>query len=157
MPYPLTVYSQLFYPELRSTGQSLTELCEALTKLGAQITVYCAPPSLYKPGKTPRKLVHNTIIVTRLFSTKFPKSSLTGKLINHITFSLSVYLHVLCNKQNSPILVPTNPPFFGLIFGILASLKRLKYVYVVYDVYPDTGIKLGVLNTSSWVVRVCVI
>ena len=47
--FKLRVLCQLFYPELISTGQTLTELCESLSEQGVKINVIAVLTShLYK-------------------------------------------------------------------------------------------------------------
>src|SRR3972149_2002330 len=43
-PPKLLVLCQLFYPELVSTGQTLTELCEELASMGVDVEVGCGRP-----------------------------------------------------------------------------------------------------------------
>ena len=45
----LTIISQLFYPELVSTGLTLTELCEALVKKGFKLNVIAGYPTVIDP------------------------------------------------------------------------------------------------------------
>ena len=76
MPKPtkLTIICQLFYPELISTGQSMTELAEHLSEKGLDITVICGPPTLIKPTKkTPQIIHYKNITIKRIWSTSFPK------------------------------------------------------------------------------------
>ena len=45
--YPhVLILTQLFYPELVSSGQTLTELAEELSRRGADIEVLCGPPTI---------------------------------------------------------------------------------------------------------------
>ncbi len=47
----LLVLCQLFYPELVSTGQTLTELCEDLVRLWMDVEVVCGPPTIMTNSK----------------------------------------------------------------------------------------------------------
>lgn len=143
----IRILSQLFYPELISTGQTVTELAEGLVQQGVDVDVYCAPPSLAK-FHTTSHMTHAGITIHRVWATAFPKKQFFGKLINHFTFAISLFFTLLF-KPKRPILVFTNPPFLGVIAALLKTIRGIPFIYVVFDVYPDTAIQLGVLSKQG--------
>ncbi len=148
------ILCQLFYPELVSTGQTLTELCEVLVDLGVKIEVVCGPPTIIdRKTKIPRYLEHKEIKIKRVWGTRFPKLSFSGKFFNQVTFALSVFFHLLFDFSRRPILVVTNPPFLGAICAILRAAGGNPYIYLLFDVYPDTAIKLGVIKDKSLIAK----
>lgn len=141
---------QLFYPELISTGQSSTELCELLTKLGIKVKVICGPPTIVdRKTRIPKRMNYKGIDIFRVSATRFSKLSFLGKFINQLSYALSVFFHLLLDFSKKPILVVTNPPFLGAICALLNKIGGKPYIYVIYDVYPDTAINLGVLSKNS--------
>ena len=73
-PPKVRIISQLFYPELVSTGQTLTELGEALVKKGVEVNVICGPVSLTQDIKdVPKTLQHEGMTIRRVWGTSFPK------------------------------------------------------------------------------------
>jgi glycosyltransferase involved in cell wall biosynthesis len=149
--HQLLVLCQLFYPELVSTGQTLTELCEELVRFGVDVEVVCGPPTILGRNKKVAKYIeHKGIRIRRVWGTRFPKLNLLGRVINQITFATSVFLHLLFHRPKRPILVLTNPPFLAITCGILNLLKISgPYIYLVFDVYPDTAVRLGVLKENG--------
>ncbi len=149
-PKKLTIISQLFYPELISTGQSLTELAEAMTGISTKISVWCAYPSLSKSiARPPKTMTHHTIAITRVWSTTFPKLNLVGKLLNHLTFSVSIFLKLLVSQENHPLLIPTNPPFLAAVVCTANLIKKRPLHYAIYDVYPDTAVECQLIQKTS--------
>ncbi len=148
----LLVLCQLFYPELVSTGQTLTELCEQLVPLGVDVHVVCGPPTvLNRKSKTPKYIEYNGIHIRRVWGTRFPKLNLIGRVINQLTFAVSVFFYLLLHRPRRPILVLTNPPFLAVSCAILKVLKIGEpYIYLVFDVYPDTAVRLGVLKENGF-------
>ena len=51
------------------------------------------------------------------------------------------------------IIVTTNPPFLGLIPVFVLKFSKIKYVTIIYDIYPDIAVKLGVFKDRSPIVR----
>ncbi|RAP26756.1 hypothetical protein DID74_01660 [Candidatus Marinamargulisbacteria bacterium SCGC AG-333-B06] len=147
---PVLVISQLFYPELISTGQSMTELCEALVEKNLEIDVICAPPTI-RDTKTvvPKIMNYRGINVRRVWTTRFPKLSLIGKLINQLTFFMSIFIFLLGTNKKNPILVFTNPPFIAWICALFRFCGGAPFIYTIYDVYPETAIQLGVLSSKN--------
>ncbi len=147
----LLVLCQLFYPELVSTGQTLTELCEELVQFGINVEVICGPQTiLNRDKKIPKCMQHKGIHIRRVWGTHFPKLNLVGRVINQLTFAVSAFFYLLFYCPRKPILVLTNPPFLAVSCAILRALKiGGPYIYLVFDVYPDTAIKLGVIKGKS--------
>ena len=151
----LLVLCQLFYPELVSTGQTLTELCEELVQLGINVEVICGPPTiLNRDKKIPKRMEHKGIRIRRVWGTHFPKLNLFGRIINQLTFTVSAFFHLLFHRSRKPILVLTNPPFLDVSCAILKALKiGASYIYLIFDVYPDTAVHLGVLKKNGFISR----
>ncbi len=146
---------QLFYPELVSTGQTLTELAEELVALGVDVEVLCGPPTvLGKKEKVPRTMEHKGIRIRRVWGARLPKLSLFGKLINQLTFACSILFHLLLHRPDRPVLVVTNPPFLAVICAILKKLRICRaYIFLIFDVYPDMAVELGVLRRNGLIHR----
>jgi len=149
------ILCQLFYPELVSTGQTLTELCERLAESGVDIEVVCAPPTVVdRKTKVPRRMEHKGIKIRRVWGTRLPKLNLIGRITNQLTFASSAFLYLLFNPPRKPILVLTNPPFLAVICAILRKLRLSgPYIYLIFDVYPETAVRLGVLKENSLLSR----
>ena len=152
----LLVLSQLFYPELVSTGQTLTELCEQLAVLGVDVDVICGPQTVInRDVKAPKIINHMGIRIRRVFGTRFPKLNLLGRVLNQITFTVSAFLYLLLRPSKKPVLVLTNPPFLALICALLKIIKLGgPYIYLVFDVYPDTAVNLGLLKDNGLICRI---
>ena len=146
----LLVLCQLFYPELISTGQTLTELCEQLVEMGADVEVLCGPLTIVDT-KThiPRYMEHRGIRIKRGWGTRLPKLSILGRIINQVSFTLSVLIHLLRDRSRRPILVLTNPPFLAFVCALCRVVRGRPYLFLVFDVYPETAIKLGLLKEGG--------
>ena len=132
----------------------MTELAEALQAQGLQLTVWCAQPTLTEHHtRYPKRLIHHGILIQRVWSTQFPKKNFWGKLLNHLSFGLSILIKGLLSRDKSPILVFTNPPFLGILAAWISKLKNRKMVYVVFDLYPDTAIACDLLSDQHWLSR----
>jgi glycosyltransferase involved in cell wall biosynthesis len=152
----LLVLCQLFYPELVSTGQTLTELCTELARLGWNIEVVCAAPTIVKSAApVPSDMVYENVKIHRVWATRFPKLSLAGRVINQLTYSISTILFLIFRSNDRPILVLTNPPFLPFACLVARVFRpKLRFTLLVFDVYPDTAIHLGMLAKHGWTAKI---
>ncbi|RAP29875.1 hypothetical protein DID76_03640 [Candidatus Marinamargulisbacteria bacterium SCGC AG-414-C22] len=149
----VTFLCQLFYPELISTGLTLTELAEEMVKQGQRVSVICAQPTLVdQKTKIPSTLTHRGITIKRLPATRFAKKFFWGKLINHITFFVSALLACLKLPKYSQLVLLTNPPILPFIMLLLYPIKKFKYTILVFDVYPNTAVAAGLLHKKHPIV-----
>src|SRR3990170_7338510 len=88
----LLILCQLFYPELVSTGLTLTELCEKLVKLGVDVEVVCGPITYIEHNdKLSKHIEYHGIRINRVWGTRYPKLNILGRIINQITYAFSVF------------------------------------------------------------------
>lgn len=149
----LLVLCQLYYPELVSTGQTLTELCSEMTTLGWNIEVVCAQPTTTLGSENIDKVIfHDGVTIRRVWATRFPKLNLLGRIFNQLTYSLSTIFYLIFKTRSRPILVLTNPPFLPFSCLFAKSFRfDLKFALLVFDVYPDTAVHLGVIKKNGLV------
>jgi glycosyltransferase involved in cell wall biosynthesis len=98
-------------------------------------------------------MIHSGIKIVRVWGTRFPKLSFFGKLFNQISYVMSVFFYLLLESSQRPILVLTNPPFLAIICVLIQVFRGRPFIYLVFDVYPDTAIKHGVLSEKGLIAR----
>lgn len=146
----IKIVCQLFYPELVSTGQSMTQLAEALQREGIAVSVLCGPPTVVDTKSNyKQEMTYNGIFIKRVFSTRFPKLNTVGKLINHISFSLSVFFELIKLPSSTMLLTITNPPFLPMICALVRCLGGARFILKIADVYPDTVASVGLISKRN--------
>jgi len=150
----LLILCQLVYPELVSTGQTVTELAEELVRQGMSVEVIAGPMTVTdRRTQVPKRLHYRGITIQRVWGTRFSKLSLVGKLVNHLTYSMSVVWQLVRRRVDCPVLVFTNPPFLAVIAAVISLIRPIKMIYVIFDVYPETGIQAGVIAPNGGIAR----
>jgi glycosyltransferase involved in cell wall biosynthesis len=151
----LVILSQYFYPEVASTGQLLTELAEDLVKYECKIIVYTGKPSYYGNIKEYKKReIYHGIEIFRLFNTTLNKNSRLGKILNSLSYFISIIFKLLSSKDRYPLLIVSNPPFLPIAGFLFKKIKNQKYVFLIHDIYPDIAVKLGYLKEDSFIVKI---
>ena len=153
MKRKILVIEQHFYPEVAATGQLLLDLCEDLVKAGYQVKVITGNPTeIYqKKIDIPRRENYQGIEIVRLKNTALNKYNMAGRVINYLTFHLSIFFHIIFSQRPDLVLVLSNPPFISFHGLILKVFKKCKVIYNVQDLFPDLAVELGKLRNKPFI------
>ncbi len=152
--FALRIVSQLFYPEMVSSGQALTELAEELTSYGLKIKVIAAQPTILENSKVVAKRIdYKGIHIVRTWSTRFPKLSFIGKFINLITFFITASFDILINDRKVPLLLVTNPPYMSMIGWLNNVLYGTKYGVLLFDIMPEQAELLNIVKPGGFIAK----
>ncbi|MBE9199397.1 MULTISPECIES: glycosyltransferase family 4 protein [unclassified Nodularia (in: cyanobacteria)] len=151
----LSVVTQYFPPDYAATGQLIEELVKQLEQQGVNIEVFTSQPGYaFSLSKAPYLERVDTIKIQRSRSAQLFPGRIRGKLVNGILYTLRTLVYLLrASRRNDILLVTTAPPFLPIV-GYLANLLfKLPYVCIIYDLYPDIAITLGVVSKNHWVAK----
>jgi len=141
-----------------STGMHMTELATRLAELGWEITVYTAKPSWGTDGeadrRVPKGMTYGGVRILRVPTIGSQRGGLVSKAAAGVTFVLSVSLALWRRRADyQGMVITTNPPFLGVLGWLFSRLYGRPYLLIVYDVFPEFAISLGVLSPDSWVAK----
>jgi glycosyltransferase involved in cell wall biosynthesis len=145
----LLVYAHYFYPDVASTGQILTELCEGLQE-NFDITVICVVPSYYgkvdDKYKTKRLFIdkYQNINIVRVRVPEFDKINKISRVKNILAYFINaVYATLRVGKQDLVFGI-SQPPILGGMLGVIGkAIKRAKFIYNIQDFNPEQVIAVG--------------
>ena len=151
----ILVVNQYFHPDTSATSQLLTELCEDLAE-HHDVTVVCGRPS-YDPSE--RRDVHGFLAqdrhgrvrVFRAWSTTFPRMSMAGRLTNYATYLTSSVVGAMTATRPDVVLTMTDPPVVAAAAAVASAARRVPFVYVNQDVFPEVGVVLGRIRNPTLV------
>ncbi|MDZ8188224.1 MAG: glycosyltransferase family 4 protein [Nostoc sp. ChiSLP02] len=152
----LSVITQFFPPDYAPTGQLIEELVRQLGQQGVEIEVFTSQPGYAFNSDIDALAVERigTIRVQRSRTAHLWPGRIRGKAVNGVLYTLRAGLYLLRAWQRSNVLlVTTAPPFLPMVGYIAHLLFRFPYVCILYDLYPDIAIALGVLSRHNWLVR----
>jgi len=154
--YPrLTVVSQFFPPDFAATGQLLDDLTDRLSREGLQILVLTGMPAYaYNRSEAPRIEFHPNRCIRRTQASRFWPQRVRGRAVNGILYCLRITFRLLrYSRRGDLILYTTEPPYLPLLGWLLHRITRTPYIVLLYDLYPDVLVELGILKDSHWLVR----
>ena len=81
------------------------------------------------------------------------KSRLTRGL-TWVRYFISTTKLILFSKKSDGFLLSSNPPILGIWFWLLNFFKKNPYMVLVYDIYPDVLIEMGIVQQSNIIVKI---
>lgn len=139
----LLVYAHYFYPDVASTGQILTELCEGLSEY-FDITVICVVPSY--SGKIEdkyksKKIYYETmddIKIIRVRVSEFEKDKKLSRIKNLLGYFFNSLIATASLGKQDYIFTISQPPILGGVLGAIGKvLKGGKLIYNIQDFNPE--------------------
>ena len=167
-PIHLIIHTQYYPPEIGAPQARLSELATHLHALGIEITVLTAMPNyphgkLFKGYRGLLRIEEKDgirIVRTAIYPSQSAK--LLPRLANYFSFVFSSLLIGGWAIGRADYLLTESPPLFlGLSGFLLSRWKKAKWLFNVSDLWPESAVRLGVLNegwaltVSQWLETFC--
>jgi glycosyltransferase involved in cell wall biosynthesis len=154
LPLKLKIINQFFPPDYAATGQLIEELAHNLRAHGL-VEVFTSQPSYaFDRDDSPRNETIESLTVRRSQSAHFWPQRIRGKAVAGAIFFVRTALHLLRNAdRRGLVLLTTAPPFLPLLGYLLSCVCKIRYVCLLYDLYPDIAIELSVIEKQHWIAR----
>lgn len=156
-------------PEVGAPQNRIFEFAKGLKKKGNEVTILTALPNYPKGeifeeykgrGVVVEEIDGIKIIRTAIYATK--SKSFVKRLGNYFSFTFSSVIQGTKYVGNPDIIITESPPLFlGWSGYVLSKMKKAKFVFNVSDLWPESAVKLGVLNNklfirmSTWLEEFC--
>lgn len=150
----LWVVTELYYPEMTSTGYYLTAIAEGLSG-DFDVKVLCGQPNYSARGvSAPAHEIYRGVEIFRCIGTRLDKNVIPFRLINMLTLGASVFFKALFNFQKGDrILVVTTPPSLPFITALAALARGAAYTLLIHDNYPEILIAVEKTKPDSMLVK----
>ncbi|MEA5553492.1 glycosyltransferase family 4 protein [Anabaena cylindrica UHCC 0172] len=148
----VSILTEFFPPDYAATGQLIEELVKHLEKQGVNIEVFTGQPAYaFSTANAPAVEQLGGIRIQRSRSTQAWSGRIRGKAVNGVLFTLRAFLHIIRNfRRHNVFLVTSAPPFLPIAAYLAHLCFRVSYVCLIYDLYPDIAIALGVVSKNHW-------
>jgi glycosyltransferase involved in cell wall biosynthesis len=146
--------NQYFHPDRSATSQLLTELCEDLAERHDVFVVtgrpsYNAAHDTGSRGLVSKEL-QGRVRVARVWSTTFDRAAgMPGRLTNYGTYLTSSLAGAFSGARPDVVVALTDPPPVGLIGAMTAKARRVPFVLVVKDLFPEVAVRLGAVRSPA--------
>ena len=156
-------------PEVGAPQNRIFEFAKQLKGFGHEVSILTAMPNYpkgeifdeYKGKKTVVEEIEGIKIVrTSIYATK--DKAFTKRLRNYLSFTFSCLIQGAKFIDRQDVIITESPPLFlGWSGYILSKWKHAKFIFNVSDLWPESAVKLGVLNNklfiklSTWLEEFC--
>ncbi len=150
----LKIVNQFFPPDYAATGQLIEELAVHLKEFGS-VDVFTSQPSYaFDRDDSPRREMQDTLSIRRSDAARFCPDRIRGKAVAGAIFFIRTAVHLLRHSQSRElVLLTTAPPFLPLLGYLLSRVCQIRYVCLLYDLYPDIAIELDVIKKQHWIAK----
>jgi glycosyltransferase involved in cell wall biosynthesis len=154
----LKIINQFFPPDYAATGQLIEELAHQLKTGVSSVEVFTSQPGyafdVTKPPSAPRREKHEFLSIHRSHSAQLWQNRIRGKTLAGVLFFLRAALHLLrYSHRRELVLLTTAPPFLPFLGYLVSRFCQISYVCLLYDLYPDIAIELGVIKGQHWIAK----
>jgi glycosyltransferase involved in cell wall biosynthesis len=145
----IVVHCQVYWPDNSAVSQMISAVAEDAAKAGHAVTVVASARGYNLSETYPRAEAHNGVAITRVRGLSLNRHSVVGRVFNYLTFILCSSVRVLSLPKPDCLIVTSVPPL-SLGLGVLLNwLKKVPFVYVIEDLYPDIVFASGLLKRES--------
>jgi glycosyltransferase involved in cell wall biosynthesis len=138
--------NRYYRPDHSATAQLLTDLAEYLVREGFAVTIVTSRQLYLDPkASLPAKETLGGVDIHRIPATRFGRGFLPGRLIDYLSFYISVLFHLLrIVHRGDSLVVKTDPPLLSVVGAVVARVKGATLINWLQDIFPEVADELGV-------------
>src|SRR5258706_10133086 len=121
----ILLLNQVFYPDVVSTAQHLSDLAAELTTRGHQVTVISSRRAYEHPDTIfPARETWRGVNILRVFSTRFGKGAKWRRALAFASFLAFCSVRLLFLPRHDVVVALTTPPLISFLCAWRAKLWR---------------------------------
>jgi colanic acid biosynthesis glycosyl transferase WcaI len=142
----LIFLNRFFHPDHSATSQLLSDLAFALAERGSEVAVITSRQRYDAPADTlPVQEVAGGVAIHRVWTSRFGRANLVGRLIDYLTFYLSAaWCLWRLARAGDVVIAKTDPPMLSVIALPMCWGGRIRLVNWLQDIFPETAQALGI-------------
>lgn len=155
--FRMKLITQFYPPDFAATGQFMDELAQNLSQQNVDVEVFTAQPGYavdQGQGKAPTRERMGHVLVERSNFLRGGSRQWAGRTVTSLAFCAHAFWHLRRYRNRGDILfVTSEPPFLQVIAWMINWLFGTKFVTLIYDLYPEVAVELGVLAADHWLIQ----
>jgi glycosyltransferase involved in cell wall biosynthesis len=137
--------NRFFHPDISATSQMVSDLAFQLAASGHDVSMVAS--RLRYDDTTailPQLESISGVTIHRVWTSRFGRASLPGRLVDYLTFYITAPWKVLrLARRGDIVIVKTDPPLISVPVMIAARMKGARHVNWLQDVFPEVATALG--------------
>ena len=153
-PVAVAILTQYFYPEVPGTAQISTDLALGLIDAGFDVSAYTGQPAFLVSQRLPSNEDYRGVHIHRSYSRALSRKGSGSRLLNGFTVAAITLIKLLRGRKPNVVVVDSTSPSLLVVAWLMRRLRRVPYVFVVHDVYPEIAIQLGIVKPQAMATRI---
>ena len=150
----VTFVDQFYYPDSSAISQLLSELTVGLHERGWCVSVVTSRDE-YVSAERPSPVDPEKLGIKVHRTPKLGAGSIRrGKLLRQLWFYLAATVLLLFTRAPNLYVVQTTPPLVPVCVALVSRLRRIPYVVIAQDIYPEIVAAHDMVNPKSLFYRV---
>ena len=143
--------NRFFHPDHSATSQLLTDLAIHLAKHGTAVLVVTSRQVYDDPTVAlPARGTVAGVQILRIWTSRFGRGRLWGRVIDYGTFYLSAFWCLLKHVRKDDLVVAkTDPPLISVFAAIASKARSAVLINWIQDLFPEVASALAVQG-SVW-------
>ena len=150
----VALLTQYFYPEIPGTAQISTDLALGLEEAGFDVDVFTGQPAFLESRRLPSREEYCGVQIYRAYSRRLSHKGTGSRLLNGATVAVITFVNLVRSSKPDVVLVDSTSPFLLVAAWLLGKLRRVPYVFLVHDVYPEIAVQLGIVRPRAIATRI---
>lgn len=149
------ILTQYYPPETGAPQNRLHSLSKFLARKNHDVRVVTALPSYPKNkifegyrGRISKSEVIDSVQVYRTWIFVSSSRGMLSRLLNYFSFVITSFFKLLLMKRADFLVCESPPLFLGITAVLISRIKRMKLVFNVSDLWPESAEKLNLVNNK---------
>lgn len=131
---------QFFYPENNSSATLPFDTARFLAEKGYSVDALCGYPKEYTDQmKVLQKETVDGVSIQRIRYIQLDREKKLNRLVNYFSFTFAALMRVFRLRKYKCVITYSNPPVLPFVPALANLLFGTRFVFVVYDVYPEVA------------------
>jgi glycosyltransferase involved in cell wall biosynthesis len=142
----IVLINRYFHPDLSATSQMASDMAFAMVRFGYDVRIVTSRQRYERPGeRLPARECTQGVYIRRVWTTRFGRSRLVGRVVDYLTFYLSAFVASLLLVSKGDIIVAkTDPPLISVVAWAVARLRQAKLINWLQDLFPEVALAVGI-------------
>jgi len=150
--YRLIFVTPYYWPEFSACTMLYGSLCSGLVESGMQVTVLTnggwasdSEPFPVQPYFRPD--------VEKCWNPFLRRKGILLKILEYLSFTVFVMWKIMFSRRTDAVFLGSNPPLIALPVGLISYFKKIKIIYNLQDLFPDSALALELIDEKGVVFK----
>jgi colanic acid biosynthesis glycosyl transferase WcaI len=148
------ILSQVYFPDVVSVAQHLTDFAVALAGEGHEVKVVTSQRGYDNPtSRFSKRQIDRGVEIVRVPCTGFGKTAKWRRSADFASFLLLCSGKLITERRPDIVIALTSPPLISFLGALFARFKESIFYYWVMDLNPDEAVAAGWIKKGSLLER----